>query len=416
MNETRSATPAAYDVAKVRADFPALSQRPHGRPLVYLDTAATAQRPRAVLDAMEDFYVRYNANVHRGVYLASEEATTRYEGVRAKVAGFLGVEGADRVVYTRGCTDAINLVARGYLEPRLAEGDRILVARTEHHANIVPWQLVASAKGAAVEVIEVDDRGDILLDAYAAQLDERVKMVAVGHVSNALGTVHPVARIIELAHAQGIPVTVDGAQSAPHIPLSVDALDADFFTGSAHKMLGPTGVGFLIGRASLLEEMVPMQGGGDMIRTVTFEGTTFADPPHRFEAGTPAIAEVIGFGAALEYLESIGRDAAHQHENTLLAHARASLDQVTGVRRVGNPRMQAAVISFVVEGTNPQDIATLLDQDGIAVRVGHHCAQPALRHFGVESTVRLSLGPYNTVEEIEHFVAALEKVRRILSL
>ncbi len=403
------------DSAAVRADFPIFERRIHGEPLVYLDTAATAQTPQTVLEAMHAYYTCFKANVHRGVYTLGQEATKEYEASRAAVASFLGLDDARQVVFTRGCTEAINLIAHAWLEPRLAAGDRILVGALEHHANLVPWQLVAERCDARMEPIAADARGDLDLEALERALaGGRVKLIAVAHVSNALGTVNDVARIVQLAHAAEVPVVVDGAQSAPHMPVDVGTLGADFFAASGHKMFGPTGIGFLAARPERLEEMRPWQGGGDMIREVSFAGTTFADPPQRFEAGTPPIAEAIGLGAAVRYLEGLGRRRVQRTEQILTERALQTLGGVAGMQILGDPRERAATISFVVEGTHALDIATLLDQDGIAVRAGHHCAQPALRHFGQNASVRVSFGPYNTSEEVDRLGESLAKVVRIL--
>lgn len=405
-----------YDVERVRLDFPQLEREIHGKPLVYLDNAATGQRPRRVLDAMHHYYTHSNANVHRGVYTLSEEATTLYEGARPRIARFLGIEDARRVVFGRGCTEAVNLVAYGFLEPRLRPGDEILVTEMEHHSNIVPWQLVAERTGARVVPAPIDDRGELILEQLEELINERTKLVAVVHVSNSIGTVNPVQQIVEIAHGRGVPVLVDGAQACPHLPLRIDEIDADFYTVSGHKMLGPTGVGALVAKYEHLQAMRPWHGGGDMIRTVSFEGTTFADPPQRFEAGTPPIAAVIGLGAAAEYLMALGREKIAAHEHALLEYATLRLMEFPGLRILGEARQKGPSLSFVIDGAHAQDIATLLDQEAVCVRAGHHCTQPLLARLGVSATVRASFGPFNRRDDIDALVVALRKALKILSL
>ena len=405
-----------YDVERVRLDFPQLEREIHGKPLVYLDNAATAQRPRRVLDSMQHFYTHSNANVHRGVYTISEEATTLYEGARPRLARFLGIEDARRVVFGRGCTEAVNLVAHSFLEPRLRPGDEILVTEMEHHSNIVPWQLVAQRTGARVVPAPVDDRGELVLEQLEDLINSRTKLVAVVHVSNSIGTVNPVQQIVEIAHTQGVPVLVDGAQACPHLPLRIDEIGADFYTVSGHKMLGPTGVGALVAKFEHLEAMGPWHGGGDMIRQVSFEGTTFADPPQRFEAGTPPIAAVIGLGAAAEYLTALGREKIAAHEHDLLEYATARLLEFPGLRILGEARQKGPSLAFVIDGAHAQDIATLLDQEAVCVRAGHHCTQPLLARLGVPATVRASFGPFNRRSDVDALVAALHKALKILSL
>ncbi len=405
-----------YDVTAVRAEFPQLARTIHGRRLVYLDSAATAQRPRAVLDAMQDYHTHCNANVHRGLYTLSEEATVKYEAVRDTLARFTGIDDSRRVVFGRGCTEAINLVAHSFLAPRLQPGDEILVTEMEHHSNIVPWQLVAEQKGAKVVAAPIDDRGELILEEVERRLNERTRLLAFNHVSNALGTINPVASLVELAHSYGVPVLVDGAQGGPHAPIEVDAWGADFYTVSGHKVYGPTGVGALIGKWEHLESMPPWHGGGDMIRRVSFEGTTFADPPQRFEAGTPPIAAVIGLGAAVEFVESIGHDALGEHERDVLEYGTRRLLEIDGVRLFGEAREKSPVLSFVLEGIHAQDVATLLDEEGIAVRAGHHCTQPLWDHFGVPATVRASFGCYSDHDDVDRLVEALQKVRKIFAV
>lgn len=420
MNPSRTESPTsahAYDVERVRLDFPQLEREVHGKPLVYLDNAATGQRPRRVLEAMNHYYTHSNANVHRGVYTMSEEATTLYEGARPRLARFLGIEDPRRVVFTKGCTEAINLVANGFLAPRLRPGDEILVTEMEHHSNIVPWQLLAARTGAKVVAAPIDDRGELILEQFEARITARTRFVGVVHVSNSIGTINPVQQVVEIAHAHGLPVLVDGAQACPHLELDVDAIGADFYTVSGHKMLGPTGVGALVAKFEHLESMQPWQGGGDMIRTVSFtEGTTFADPPQRFEAGTPPIASVIGLGAAAEYITALGRERIAAHEHDLLEYATTRLIEFEGLRILGEARQKGPSISFVIDGTHAQDIATLLDQEAVCVRSGHHCTQPLLARLGVTATVRASFGPFNRREDVDRLVEALRKALKILSL
>ncbi|MEZ4237841.1 MAG: cysteine desulfurase [Myxococcota bacterium] len=384
-----------YDVEAVRAQFPLIAASPE---LVFLDSAASAQKPLAVIEAMDHYLRHEHANVHRGAYALSAAATARYEAARASVARFLGAAHDDEVVFTRGTTESVNLVASSWGQ-RLEPGDEIVVSRIEHHSNIVPWQLLAARSGAVIRVAEVDDRGAFDFDAYRAVLSDRTRIVAVAHVSNALGTVFPVRRIADAAHEVGAVVVVDGAQGAVHLPVDVGALGADFYAFSGHKVYGPTGIGALWGRRALLAEMPPWQGGGEMIASVSFEGTTWADPPARFEAGTPAIAEAIGFGVALDWVTDLGRERVAAYEQRLLAHGTAALEAIHRLRLIGTAPDKASILSFVVDGVHPHDLATLLDEQGIAVRVGHHCAEPAMARFGVVGTVRASLGCYSTAGE-----------------
>ena len=404
---------AALDVERVRADFPALYQESHGHPLVYLDNAATTQKPRAVIDAVRTFYERDCSNVHRGVHLLSQRATVAYEKARTTIKNHIGAEDSREIVFTRSTTEGINLVASSFVRPRLGAGDEVLISTMEHHSNIVPWQLLCEEKGATLKVIPIDDRGDIILEEYERLLSDRTKIVGVVHVSNALGTINPVAEMIEMAHARGIPVLLDGAQAVPHLAVDVRELDCDFFVCSSHKVYGPTGIGALYGKREHLLGMVPYQGGGDMILSVTFDGTTFNDPPHRFEAGTPNIEGAIGFAAALDYLNGIGLGTVAAHEKQLLSEATESVLAVPGIRLVGSAKIKASVLSFVMENVHPHDIGTILDSDGIAVRAGHHCAQPVMARYGVSATVRASFGLYNTVQEIDALVAGLKKVREV---
>jgi len=409
---------AAFDPETVRADFPALHQEVNGRPLVYLDNAATTQKPRAVIDAVERFYTRDCSNIHRGVHTLAERATATYERARATVARFLGAGDDAEVVFTRGTTEAINLVARSFVRPRLSAGDEVVVTWMEHHANIVPWQIVCGEVGATVEPVPIDERGVLDLDAFDAALSERTRMVAVGHISNALGTVNPVREIVERAHGfgDGIPVLVDGAQAAAHRPIDVAALGCDFYAFSGHKVFGPSGIGVLWGDPRHLAEMPPMLGGGDMIRTVSFEGTTYADPPNRFEAGTPNIEGAAGLAAALDYLSALDRRAVAAHEHALLEHASDALGALPGVRLIGTAPEREAIVSFTVEGIHPHDVGTILDGRGVAVRAGHHCAQPVMKRFGVPATARASFALYNTHAEVEALVAAVRHAQEMFGV
>jgi len=395
-----AAAPAAapWDVDRIRKDFPALHQRVHGKPLVYLDNAATSQKPQAV---------------HRGVHLLSEKATQAYEAARGRVQRFLNAADAREIVFVRGATEGINLVAASYGRTWIGAGDEVIISTIEHHSNIVPWQLLCEERGALLRVIPVDDAGELLLDEYARLLGARTKLVAVSHISNALGTVNPVKRMIEMAHRQGVPVLIDGAQAAPHLRVDVQELDCDFYVFSGHKALGPTGIGVLYGRAEWLERMPPYQGGGDMIASVTFEKTTYNALPYKFEAGTPHIAGVIGLGVALDYLSGLGLDRVAAYERELLTHGTATLQAAPGVRIIGTAQDKASVLSFVVDGVHAHDVGTILDHAGIAVRAGHHCAMPVMRRFGVPATVRASLAFYNTREELDALGAGLREVREI---
>jgi len=402
------------DWARVRADFPLLAREVHGRPLVYLDNANTSQKPLPVVASQDRFYRHHNANVSRAVHALGTEATEAYEAARSRLARFLRVR-ADELVLCSGTTFALNLVAYSWALPRLRAGDVILVSRMEHHANIVPWQLVAQRTGATVRVAEILPDGSLDLDALYRAMTGEVKLLALTHVSNVLGTVNPVREICREARRRGITTVVDGSQAAPHMPLDVAAIGCDFYAVTGHKMCGPTGTGALWGRRELLQEMPPFLGGGEMIREVSFEGTVFNEPPHRFEAGTPNIAGFVGLGAAMDYLDGIGMDAIAAREAELLAHATEALQAIPGLRIFGNAPCKAAVISFLVEGAHAHDLATLLDLEGVAVRSGQHCAHPLLQFFGVAATLRASLAFYNTHEEIDRFVAALDKTRRLLA-
>ena len=407
------ATARALDLEQVRADFPALHQESHDNPLVYLDNAATTQKPRSVIEAVTSFYEHDCANVHRGVHLLSQRATVAYERARTTIKNRLGAADSREIVFTRGTTESVNLVAHSFVRPRLGAGDEVLISAMEHHSNIVPWQLLCEERGAHLKVIPIDDDGEIILSKYEHLLSERTRIVGVVHVSNALGTVNPVREMVEMAHARGVPVLVDGAQAVPHLAVDVHDLDCDFYAFSSHKTYGPTGIGALYGKREHLLEMVPYQGGGDMILSVTFEGTQFNQPPHRFEAGTPNIEGAIGLAAAFDYLGSLGLDAVAAHESQLLEEATAAVTAIPGVRLVGTARNKASVLSFVMDGVHPHDIGTILDSEGIAVRAGHHCAQPVMARFGVSATVRASFGLYNTRQEIDALVRGLAKVREV---
>ncbi len=411
------ATPSStLDAVALRADFPTLRRMINGHPLVYLDSAATSQKPQVVIDRMSQFYAEEYSTVRRSIHLLSAKATQAYEGARRTVAQLLNAPETRQIVFTKGATEGINLVAHGYGRKFVGEGDEIIISATEHHANIVPWQMLCEEKGAHLRVIPVNDRGELILEAYEKLLTDRTKLVAVGHVSNALGTIHPVEEIIQMAHAQGAPVLVDGAQAAPHMPVDVQALNCDFYVFSGHKACGPTGIGVLYGKAEWLERMNPFLGGGDMIETVTFEKTTYAPIPHKFEAGTPAIAEVIGLGTAIEYLRNIGLEAIAAYEHELLDQATARLASIPGVTIIGTARRKAAIISFTIDGIHPHDIGTLLDQEGVAIRAGHHCAQPVMARYGLPATARASFAFYNLPSEIEALGAAIEKTIAVFAL
>jgi cysteine desulfurase/selenocysteine lyase len=400
---------------RVRAGFPIFSERVHGRPLTFLDSASSAQKPRRVLDAMQAFYEHDYANVHRGVYQLSERATAAFESVREKVRAFLGAPEAREVVFVRGTTEAINLIAATFGRARVGEGDEVLVTHLEHHSNIVPWQMLCEEKGARLRVVPVDDRGDLRLDALEALLGPRTRILAVTHVSNTLGTVTPLREIVRMAHARGIPVLVDGAQAAPHLRIDVRELGCDFYAFSGHKVFGPTGAGVLWGRAEHLESMPPWQGGGDMILSVSFEKTLYREIPYRFEAGTPDIAAVIGLGAALDWLGEIDHEAAAAHESGLLLHATETLAAIPGLRLIGTPRERAGVVSFVLDDAHPHDAGTILDHEGIAVRTGHHCTQPLMERFGVPATIRASFALYNEREDVDRLVAGIARVREVFA-
>ena len=405
---------SAYDVERVRRDFPLLGLRPDGRPLVYLDSAATSQKPEAVIAATAGFYATANANIHRGVYRLSEAATALYEGARAKVARFLNAPRAEDLVFTRSTTEAINLVAQSFLRPRLAAGDEIVVTAMEHHSNIVPWQLVAAERGAVLRVAPVDDRGELDVAALERLLTSRTRIVALAQVSNALGTINPVAEVVRAAHRRGIPVLVDGAQAAPHLLVDIGELQCDFFACSGHKLFGPTGIGVLYGRSDLLDAMPPWQGGGDMIASVSFERSTWAAVPAKFEAGTPDIAGAVGLGAAVDYLGVLDAAALHRYEADLLEYATERVGAVPGVRLVGTAAEKVSIVSFVMDGVHPHDIATILDADNVCIRAGHHCAQPLMARLGVAATARASFALYSTRAEVDALATGLERVRRVM--
>jgi cysteine desulfurase / selenocysteine lyase len=400
----------AYDVEAIRRDFPILSTRVYGKPLVYLDNAASAQKPMAVIEAEQKVYESLYANIHRGVHYLSVHATDAYDAAREKARAFLNAASTHEIIFVRGTTEAVNLVAQTFGRQNVRAGDEVLITALEHHSNIVPWQLLCEEKGARLAVAPIDDSGDLDLAAFEEMLSPKTRIVSVAHLSNALGTVLPVRRIAELAHARGIPVFVDGAQAAPRMPVDVRALDVDFYAFSSHKIYGPTGVGVLYGKTALLEAMPPYQGGGDMIRSVTFEKTTFNDLPYKFEAGTPNIAGGIAFGAALDYVNGLGLTAIEAHEHDLLAYATAALSEIAGLTIIGTARKKAGVLSFVLEGIHPHDIGTVLDREGIAIRTGHHCAQPVMDRFGLPATARASFGLYNTRDEVDALVAGIHKV------
>jgi cysteine desulfurase/selenocysteine lyase len=404
-----------WDVERVREDFPVLRQHVNGRPLVYLDNAASSQVPQVVIDRGSRYLEEEHSNIHRGVHYLSQRATTAYEGAREKVKRFINARDVKECIFVRGCTEGINLVMYGYGRKFVGPGDEVVVSALEHHSNIVPWQMLCEEKGAKLRVIPMNDAGELLLDEYNALLNERTKLVAVGHISNALGTINPIKEMIATAHKQGIPVLIDGAQGAPHLSVDVQDLDCDFYAFSGHKMFAPTGSGVIYGKREWLEQMIPFQGGGDMIRTVTFEKTTYAGLPNKFEAGTPAIASQIGLGAAIDYLNSIGRERAFQYEHELLSYATERIGPIDGVKLIGTAREKASVLSFTIDGVHPHDIGTILDQEGIAVRAGHHCAQPVMQRLGVPATARASFAFYNTRAEIDALAIAIEKVIEVFA-
>jgi len=409
-----SVAPPSFDVTAIRAEFPALAQTIHGRPLVYLDNAATAQKPIAVLDAVRAYYARDNANVHRGVHALSERATAAYDAAREAVRRFLHARSPREIVFTRNATESINLVARAWGDAFVRAGDELLITTMEHHSNIVPWQQLAARVGATVRAVPIDDRGALDLEAFRRLLTPATKLVAVVHQSNALGTINPVGDITRLAHEAGAVVLVDGSQAVCHQAVDVQAIGADFYVWTGHKLYGPTGMGVLYGRESLLDAMPPFLGGGDMIRTVTLEGSTWNELPYKFEAGTPHIAGAVGLRAAIDFVESVGLGAIASHEAAILAQATAALSRVDGVRIIGTAPTKASILSFVMEGIHPHDIGTIVDREGVAIRTGHHCAQPVMDRFGVPATARASFALYNTFDDVDALVAALGRVRALM--
>ena len=403
------------DVDRVRKDFPVLEREVHGKPLAYLDNAATSQKPRAVIDALTHYYSRYNANIHRGVHTLSEEATVAYEAARDKVRDFIRAPSSEEIVFTRGTTEAINLVAQSYLRPRVREGDEILISQMEHHSNIVPWQLLREQTGAVLKVAPINERGEIELEQFSNLLGPRTRFVALAHVSNALGTINMVQEMVRLARERGVPVLLDGAQAVPHLPVDVQELGCDFYAVSGHKMYAPTGIGALYGRRELLEEMGPYQGGGEMILSVTFEKTIYNRVPHKFEAGTPNIAGAIGLGTAIEYLLGLDLQAVRAHEDEVLEYATEEVSKVPSVRLIGTAASKTGVLSFLLGEIHAHDVGTVLDQEGIAVRTGHHCAQPVMDRFGVTATARASFAVYNTTEEVDRLVEGLHRTLEIFS-
>ena len=407
--------PTGFDAEKVRADFPVLQQQVNGKPLVYLDNGATSQKPQAVIDELVRYYTTENANVHRGVHTLSQNATEDYEGARAKLRRLLNAADDHEIVFTRGTTDSINLVAQSFGKQSLGPGDEVIVSNMEHHSNIVPWQMLREEKGVVLRVVPIDESGELLMDEYERMLSPRTKLVSITHVANALGTILPVEQIISMAHAQGVPVMLDGAQAVQHMAVDMQRLDCDFYVFSGHKLFGPTGIGVLYGKAELLEAMPPVQGGGDMIKSVTFERTIYNDLPYKFEAGTPNIAGAIGLGAAVDYVQSVGYESFAAHEDELLDYGTKALEQIGGLRIIGTASRKAGILSFVMEDIHPHDIGTILDAEGVAVRTGHHCAQPVMQRFQIPATVRASMAMYNTKEDIDALVRAIDRVIEVFS-
>ena len=403
------------DVARVRADFPILRRQSRGKPLVYLDNAATTQKPQVVIDAITRYYTEYNANVHRGVHELSELASEAYEQARRKVAAFFNAPHERQIIFTRNSTESINLVAHAFGRTYVGAGDEVLISAMEHHSNIVPWQLLCEARGARLRVAPINDRGELMLDELEALVGERTKLVSVTHMSNALGTINPVEEIVRIAHRRGVPVLLDGSQAAYHMPVDVQALDCDFYVATGHKLYGPTGMGVLYGKEALLESMPPFLGGGDMISSVTFEKSTWNTLPHKFEAGTPDISGAIALGVAIDYIQSIGFPWIGEHEQALLEYGTNALSAVEGLRLIGTAARKASILSFVLDGVHPHDIGTIVDREGVAVRTGHHCAQPVMERFGVPATARASLAMYNTREDIDVLVHALGRVRKLFN-
>jgi len=404
-----------FDPYKVRGDFPILGTKVHGKPLVYLDNAATAQKPQAVIDALTRYYISENANVHRGVHALSELATAHYEQARATMQGFIHAADASEIVFVRGTTEGINLVAQTYGRTHVGRDDEIIISALEHHSNIVPWQMLCEQQGARLRVIPINDSGELLLDEFEKLLGPKTKLVAVAHISNALGTIIPLGKVVEMAHRWKAPVVVDGAQAVPHIPVDVRALDCDFYVFSGHKIYGPTGIGVLYGKRELLDAMPPYQGGGDMISSVTFEKTLYNKLPYKFEAGTPDVSGGIGLAAAIDYVSKLGVESIAAYEDELLAYATRSLASIPDLRLIGTAKEKAAVVSFLLDGIHPHDVGTILDQEGIAIRTGHHCAQPLMQRFGVDATARASFALYNTKQEVDALIAGIHKVREVFA-
>jgi cysteine desulfurase / selenocysteine lyase len=410
----QEAAASAYDVERIRADFPVLNQLVHGKTLVYLDNAATSQKPRVVVEALEKFYLQDCSNVHRGVHLLSQRATDEYEAGRKKAQQFIGAAQSKEIVFVRGTTEAVNLLASSFGRKFVNTGDEILITTMEHHSNIVPWQMLCEERGARLQVAPINDSGELLLDEFEKRIGPRTRLVAVSHVSNALGTVNPVAEMVEMAHRRNVPIFLDGAQAVPHCKVNVQELDCDFYAFSGHKLYGPTGIGILYGKAKWLEQLPPYQGGGDMIRAVTFEKTQYNSIPYRFEAGTPHIAGGIGLGAAIDYVNQIGLDRIAAHEHALLEYVTRRVEKISGVRLIGTATQKAGVLSFVMDAAHPHDIGTILDREGVAVRAGHHCAMPVMDRFCIAGTARASLALYNTLEEMDALVRGIEKVKEVL--
>ena len=413
--ENPFAATAPYDVEKIRRDFPILQQKIHGKPLVYLDNAATTQKPQSVIDALVNYYCEDNSNVHRGVHLLSERATAAYENSRSVVQHFINAAEPSEIIFVRGTTEAINLVAQTYGRRHVGPGDEVIISALEHHSNIVPWQMLCEEKGARLRVVPINDRGELILEEYEKFLGPKTKLFSVSHISNALGTLNPLRQIIASAHRYNVPVLIDGAQAVPRIPVDVRDLDCDFYAFSSHKLYGPTGLGILYGKAKLLDAMPPYQGGGDMISSVTFEKTTYNKLPHKFEAGTPHVAGAIGLAAAIEYVSRLGMENIATYEHDLLTYATDVVSQIPGIRLIGTAREKAGVLSFVLDPIHPHDIGTILDQEGIAIRTGHHCAQPVMQRFGVPATARASFGLYNTRAEVDALAAGLQKVKEVFA-
>ncbi len=406
---------SGFDVSRIRNDFPILAQQVHGKPLVYLDNAATSQKPQSVLDALNRYYTTENSNIHRGIHYLSEQATADYEESRSKIRRLVNASDDREIIFVRGTTEGINLVASSYGRANVGEGDEVIISAMEHHSNIVPWQILCQERGAHLRVVPMNDDGELLVDEYERLLGPRTRLVSMVHVSNSLGTINPIRRVIEMAHSRGVPVLVDGAQSAPHMNVDVQDLDCDFFAFSGHKLYGPTGIGVLYGKADLLESMPPYQGGGDMIKSVSFEKTTYNSLPYKFEAGTPNIAGTIGLGAAVDYVSSIGLENIESYEHELLEYGTKALSSISGLRLIGTARKKAGILSFVLDGVHPHDIGTILDSEGIAVRTGHHCTQPVMERFGIPATARASLAFYNTRDEIDALVKGIDKVMEVFS-